>query len=149
MQSKEIKTFILKSADDKLTKILQRVSNFKLPNLLKITHKWCANMRSGKGSKSLSTAAIPLKTKQKKIKCFYQYPFVVQQIIVRYYKKKVCFIINIINNPIYIFYINQIKLFKLQKGLRQKKNVVILFYKINMKNQKQKECFFLLLNYPL
>ena len=64
------KTTIFSKADKKLKLTLKNVKNYNESNLLKITHKWCANMRLGKGSKSLSTASIPLTNKQNKKKLF-------------------------------------------------------------------------------
>ena len=48
------KTTIFSKADKKLKLTLKNVKNYNESNLLKITHKWCANMRLGKGSKSIS-----------------------------------------------------------------------------------------------
>jgi len=142
MQSKEIKTFILKSADDKLTKILQRVSNFKLPNLLKITHKWCANMRSGKGSKSLSTAAIPLKTKQKKNKmflpisvcCATDYCKILQKKSVFYYKYHK-------QSDLYFLYKSN-KIVQITKGFKTEKECRDFILQNSYEKSKTKGMFF-------
>ena len=50
--------FIIPNADDKILKIIKNTNDYSKDNLIKLSHKLCANMRT---TKSLSTSCLPLR----------------------------------------------------------------------------------------
>ena len=50
--------FTILNADDKILKIIKNTNDYSKDNLIKLSHKLCANMRT---TKSLSTSCLPLR----------------------------------------------------------------------------------------
>ena len=90
-------TLNIKKADERILKILKKTKDHSYNNLIKSTHKWCANMRD---SKSLSTACLPLETSQKKLKCTSLFQFAVLHVIVKFLKKMVIFTFHSVKKTI-------------------------------------------------